>query len=252
MVFDLAGIRSADDAAAFAAKYGQLWVRQPEGEIQREPVSRWMESAGASALLIDLYIYFNKALAGDQVSQDLLKEINRDRMSEAPDPGVPEDLNDATLEQLAYRYRMDRIDDLDSAYGEMSQLIAALLNAGQAGIKPVVVTTMNLDAGERMYGWWRVMSAPSLLGSIYDVLTDLIQDNREMRHCEECGRSFLMTDPRRLYCSETCASRVRRRRWRERQQGSVTGSQEQPGRVGATIRCNGESADAVDAGKSPD
>jgi hypothetical protein len=60
---------------------------------------------------------------------------------------------------------------------------------------------------------------PSLLALIYHQLAMLFTGRVPLSTCDECGRFYAMDDPRKRFCSPTCANRSRRRRWRERQDG---------------------------------
>jgi len=204
MVFDLAAARSPEEIAAFAEAYGLLRHSSRVGEVRQEALSEWTQAIGGVTMVIDLYIHLRKAVDGDVHSVEFLRSVH-DRIVETSS------------------FYAARPGDTDQVFQNMSYVIGEQLNLGRRGVRSVVDSNLDVDDLPDTFTRWRfVMASTTLLSTIYDVLAELIVERRDMRHCEECARPFLVTDPRRLFHNEACAYRARRRRMLEKRKRETT------------------------------
>jgi len=205
MVFDLAAARLPEEVAAFAEAYGLLRHSSRVGEVRQEALSEWAQAIGGVAMVIDLYIHLRKAVGGDVQSVEFLRSVH-----------------ERTVESSSF-YDTAPTSDTDQLFDDISRIIGEQLNSGRRGVRSIVERVLDLDDLPNTFTRWRfVMASTTLLSTIYDVLAELIVEQRDMRHCEECGRPFLVTDPRRMFHNEACAYRTRRRRMLEKRKRETT------------------------------
>ena len=201
LLFDLANLRRPDDVVAFVRGYGLLRLG-PGSCDPRERLSAFFSTAHTLASLLGLCRLIRTGLAGDREAHRALWEVVYPWLSPAlePQPKTDEELMIGA-----------------------SQALAALISDGLAGVE----LRMNSDVewrvgpgGEtgRPDGFRLAPQISDLVGLAYYELALLITERVPMAACGECERFFIVDDPRRRFCSTTCANRSRRRRWRERRE----------------------------------
>jgi hypothetical protein len=201
LLFDLANVRRPDDAVAFVRRYGLLHLG-PGSSEPRERFSAFLSTAYTLTRLLGLHQLIRGGVAGDKEALRTLWEVVYPWLAPALEP-QPE-----TDEELLIG---------------ASQALAALLSDGLAGVE----LRMNSDVewrvgpdGEtgRPDGFRLAPQIGDLVGLAYYELALHITERMPMAACGECERFFIVDDPRRRFCSTTCANRSRRRRWRERRE----------------------------------
>ncbi len=196
--FALAGIHEPADAVAFAERYGLLW-HGPGADELRESFARWQEEAARLLFLMECYQQVYRAQRGDQDAIRILWEL----WEQGIRPAFAEvATTDADL--------------LDQA----SVVIADSITAGLTGVEQGFVSTVIFEDG-RPDQFAFSPRLPHLLAAVYLELAMLLNHRQPLHSCVSCGRLFLGTDPRRRYCSESCANRVRYRRWAERRRAET-------------------------------
>ena len=200
-VFALAGVREPADALAFVARYGMLQSAPTDARPLRERFSQWQHVASQMTETIGLVIDLREVQRGDEQAGRSLRQ-HYDRVAAASSFFGP----------LA--------DDDEVSLEDIADLITSTIEPYRFGARSVLVP---IHDGES-WGWRFVVGANNLLSAIYQDLAELLVAGREMRLCAECGRPFPVTDPRRLFHSESCAYRVRRRRMLEKRKRESAGA----------------------------
>ena len=199
-VFALAGVRDPDDAVVFAEQYGMLHSGPRDARPLGERFFEWQQVAAQMTETISLVIELRRSQNGDASAKGLLRRYY-----------------DTVVARSSFYGPLP--DGADVPLGDIADLIALEVNGYRIGVASVLVATETNGS----YSWRFVIGANNLLGSIYQDLAELLVSGREMRLCVECGRPFLLTDPRRLFHNEGCAYRARRRRMLERKRERESG-----------------------------
>jgi len=193
-VFELAGIRTHDEAVAFASKHGLLW-HGAAADYLREPFSEWLAQAAMMTRLTLLHSLILLAVKGDA---DAIAEL---RTSYEPVYGEMFELPVDTDADVVHR---------------ASIVLAGLVSEGLKGTDLGISVGLEWEGGQP--GEFRTIAhPPHLLGAIYHELSLLIAQRWQMLACPECGRTFIPTDARQRYCSPACSNRARYKRFTERQ-----------------------------------
>jgi hypothetical protein len=172
-----AGVRDLAAALQFAKQYGLL-DRHSDGGPYRESFADWQEEAGRLAGLLSQYIDLQRSGEGRDEGEQAYQDARR--LAAAIDEGR----GDARLVfSLTWLFQHD-----PSAVDEV-----AWMGRFQD----------------------RIMDGP-LRSVLYYELGELVKRGDELRRCEDCGRAFLVGDPRQRFCDATCNYRTRRRRMNER------------------------------------
>lgn len=207
IALELSRVRTAADAADFATRFGLLGgpkidralvdallrhrglpgYEGYELRIAREPVESFLRAAGDLRRITHTLIRVRRALNGGERGAEAMESL-RARFNGSSDReiliGASEHaawgINDGLLAASAAPYVFDR-----AQMGEP--------------IEP---------------GHWRIGVLPeSLLGVCYLAMGLNLSDQEPLEECVECGRLFVVDDPRRHYCSPQCALRFRQRKF---------------------------------------
>jgi hypothetical protein len=196
LVFDLAAIRTADDAITFATRHGLLRCADLSG-LHSEAVEEWFEEASDLRWILQLHTTLRRAVRGDSRAIERIWEFEPDFrlfFSES----APSD---------------------EEVLGQASLAIAWLVNDHLEGVREHVVAEVEIEAtpgsdSAGSPGSFRISAiADTLLGYAYHHLLLTVVNRRPMIDCEECGRFFIVDDKRQRFCSAKCAGRARYRRW---------------------------------------
>ena len=202
LLFDLAAVREPQDAIAFVRRYGLL-RHGPDDADLREPFSQWQADATTLAGMLAMTRAVRASAAGDEDASAELWQVW--------EPG------------LRRAFQAPAADD-DELRQQASVAVAWLVSEGLKGAEERLEADVQWGYGPEEGGgdpgqFHLSIHPPSLLALIYHQLAMLLTGRVPLGTCEECGRFYAMDDPRKRFCSPTCASRSRRRRWRERQDG---------------------------------
>jgi hypothetical protein len=192
-LFELATAKDYQDYRAFVRRYGLLW-HGPNylgtGEC-RESVLEWQEAAYEANLILLLYMKLGEAERTG--SGDSLRSLNMAWQ------GMPETSNDEDYLKL------------------VSMGLAGLINKHVAQYPMVLVPAFRFEEkaplGEFVFG----RQPPNLHEALYTDLATMIAQRAELKECVGCGRLFHPESGKQKYCTKSCASTSRWRRWKEQQ-----------------------------------
>lgn len=194
IVYDLAGVRTPDDALEFVGKHGLLW-HGPGADDLREPFEEWEREAQNLRGKLRLYMTLQDALRGDDEARQKLWRVWESDLRPFYQTTVS---NDAEL------------------FAHVSDFVGHSINDGLAGVEQGFIASVLFEGGQP--GVFELAASPcDLVGAAYHELALAIVSRAEMRTCQECGRLFPVTDQRQRYCSERCANRARYQRWARKQ-----------------------------------
>jgi uncharacterized C2H2 Zn-finger protein len=181
---EFAGIRSPDDAVAFAGQYGML------SRTQEATFSDWQREVAVISSVMDVWVAMSEARAGE--TQEL-RRVLPSLLTSASEGAV-------TLQ--------DALSDDD------------VLEAGQLALD----TIASGHIAKIGFTVWRgrfVLWPKTLQQLMYLELAMLLTSGRTVRRCALCGRVFRPKNRVMRYCSEAHANRARYERMVERQRESV-------------------------------
>jgi hypothetical protein len=196
LMYDLAAIRRPPDALAFVQRYGLLH-HGPDAQDSRERFADFESAALELSNTIGIYNLIRRAVRGEQDSGDAMSQL----WDLAP--------------QLAEGFDGEA-KSADELVDQATQLVTYWTNQGLRGVDFKVVPSAHW--GGQVGDFSLSAHTPTLLGSAYQQLAQAIVGRMPMRSCPECGRYFVFKDKRQRFCSATCGSRARQRRFAERQQ----------------------------------
>lgn len=204
LMFELADLaadwdsRDTRDVLAFVGRNGLLWhgaEKLGTGEC-REPLEEWWVESRILALLLNLYmdlkdsIEINSALPLRQTLLDF---------TEVFQAGPPEPDDQALMEQA-------------SVY--LAEVVTTKLEGCQIGI----TSSVFLDVRSRGPGTFLLSQRPpNLLTAAYVQFAQAIANRAPVEECPGCGRMFVQESGKQKYCSPSCASTSRWRKWKARQ-----------------------------------
>jgi len=203
LMYDLAAVRRPSDALAFVQRYGLL-RNGPGAERLREPVADIEEEAHTLSTTLGLYVLIRRAVGDDaQESNDAMRQLwdNADKLAEGFD---------------------NRAASGDELIDQATQLVTYWINQGLIGVDFTVTPSahsVHPTLGRGRVGDFSLSAhSPTLLGSAYHQLALTIVNAHLLRACAECGKYFAVADKRQRFCSQTCGSRARQRRFVDRKQ----------------------------------
>jgi hypothetical protein len=200
LLFDLASIRSPEDAVEFIAKYGMLH-HGPRSADRRERFTEWVELSQVLHMLLRLHELLIEARSGDAAAaateiQELFGPLFEDFFAE-PAPNASELLGQASV--------------------FLAKAISEGLEDVNESVEAAVTWGTATDDGPGGPGVFMLSARPQdLAGFAFHQLAMTVVQGKETRVCAECGEVFRVTDRRQRYCSSRCASRRRYRLWSER------------------------------------
>jgi hypothetical protein len=202
LMFDFAELAAdlnnldARRAVAFARRYGLLWHGADDlgSDRCREPLRDWWIQSHMFALTADLYVRLKEAVRTGSAEE--LRTSPLDFM-EAAAGGDPED--DEFCKEAASLY--------------LAEAISRNLKGTQLGVS----SSLSLDVQQRHpLGFLLVQNPPDLVRAAYVQLAMAIAKMAPMQECPGCGRMFIPESGKQKYCTKSCASTSRWRRWKER------------------------------------
>jgi hypothetical protein len=190
LAFDLAGIRSTDEALAFVRRWGPITTGPDSGRSSEKVADLVAEGQSMSAVLT--------------MYADLL------RYYEQGDEAEPSAQWGPILEALG--------EGLEAEPTTLAEITAAIINDA-LGHTPLAVGVNPAFGAKGEAPFHASIGAADLRGFAYFHAATLLMDSTPVGKCEECGRPFEVKHPRQRYDTERCGSRARQRRFSERKAG---------------------------------
>ena len=197
LLFELAGLGDGDKeqkALAFVRRYGLLWheVRDVGSGKCRESLEVWFKAVGYLRFAMALYQSLRESVRIG--STEPLRKF--DRM-------MPDDV----VEQLTDEIR------LGVAHKVLADMITDGLEDCKIGVGPNVINHEDFVPGK--FGFSMLPS--NLLDAAWAEFTYLVGTRAEIETCPGCGSFFSPESGKQKYCTKSCASTSRWRRWKNRQ-----------------------------------
>jgi len=190
LALDLSYVRTPDDAVSFVQRHGMLW-HGPGSEEFREPFSEWDREASRLRGVFSSYAAVQAAMGGDPLALAVIRRLG-ERRSRIP-PSIAPMSDDKVLKRLST---------------QIATLVTERLAGAQEGLVPLY------EDDEVVPGQFAfVMKPRDLLGAVYHQFGQAIVGRIPLAICAGCFRVFEIEDPRQKYCSKSCGSRARYRRW---------------------------------------
>jgi hypothetical protein len=192
MLVDLAGISEPHDILRFVRQYGLL-RHGPDANNHREALEEWRIAAGWLRSTLAVAVDLADSLNGVGSAYDNLRENELVRLHAAN--GEPPVLHDE-LESIA------------------SAALAHAVTAGLGDVRTRIVSDMESVDGATDPGRFRYFFEPDdLLGHLFASAAHLIVQRAPLARCPECGRYFAVEHGRQQFCTPSCASRARYKRF---------------------------------------
>ncbi|MEJ7814784.1 MAG: hypothetical protein WKF53_06365 [Rubrobacter sp.] len=203
-------------AVAFARRYGLLWHGAEylgTGEC-RERLSDWWDVANELHFVLTLYRSVQEAVRTGSVEPIRSLEIDWTAvdlsalMVEGSSRlGWPEEEPDTTEEYTDELYLAD-----------VCQILATFVNLGLEDCGVGLLSLSSPDTEYSQPGKFLLGVAPqNLVSAAYASYATVIAKRQEIEQCPGCGRMFSPESGRQKYCTKSCASTSRWRRWKKRQ-----------------------------------
>jgi hypothetical protein len=192
-IFQLAAASDYQDFRAFVRRYGLLW-HGPNylgtGKC-RESVLNWQKAGYEANVIVLLYMGLREAERTG--SADPVRSIHMTW------PGLPETSND------------------EDFLKHVSMGVAGLINNHVAQYPTVLIPAFSFEEkappGEFVFGH----QPPNLHEALYTNFATMIAQQADLKECPGCGRVFHPESGKQKYCTKSCASTSRWRRWKEQQ-----------------------------------
>ena len=180
----------------FVRRYGLLWHGAEHlgtGNC-REPVSRWWDEAAEMYWLMDLYTRLKESVAKD------FADPLRGAIADFAQACEPKPVDDSDL--------------MDCASVLLAEVVSRKLDGCTLGL----ASSVRLDVAPNGPGIFLLSQRPpNLITAAYVHLAQAIVSRAPMQTCPGCGRMFIPESGKQKYCTKSCASTSRWRRWKERQ-----------------------------------
>jgi hypothetical protein len=193
-IFDLAVVRNHQDIRGFVRRYGLLWHGPDSldtGEY-RETLSNWQIATYEADLVVLLYLRLREA--EETGSADPVRALNLSWR------GAPEPTNER--EYLR----------------QHSMGLAGLINNHVGAWRAALTPAFQFEEEAGPGGFVFTPQSPNLLNAAYaDFATTIVSQRADLKECPGCGRVFHPESGKQKYCTKSCASTSRWRRWKEQQ-----------------------------------
>jgi hypothetical protein len=204
LMFELAELaadwdsRDTRDVLAFVGRNGLLWHGPKDlgtGEC-REPLDKWWIESRILALLINLYAGLKDSIEKNSTLplRQTLADFTEVFQATPPEP------DDQTLMEQTSVY--------------LAEAVTTQLEGCHMGLTSSVL----LDVRPRDPGIFLLSQRPpDLLTAAYVQFAQAIANRAPVEECPGCGRMFIPQSGKQMYCTKSCASTSRWRRWKARQ-----------------------------------
>jgi len=203
LLFDLADLTADSanpdprNALTFARRYGLLWHGNKDlgSEKCREPLEEWWEEADTLAATTDLYV----------------------RLKYSVRSGSAEPLLTGPVDYAAFED--DSITKNNESLMEFtSQLLAEMISRRLEGCGIGITSSLGLDVKPREPLSFLLTQHPTdLVSAAYIQLAQAMANRAPVEVCPGCGKMFMPESGKQKYCTKSCASTSRWRRWQTRQ-----------------------------------
>jgi hypothetical protein len=206
-------------AVAFARRYGLLWHGAEylgTGEC-RELLSDWWDVAYELHFVLTLYRSIQEAVRTGSVEPIRSLEIDWSAIdwsalgaTGSSRRGWPEETPD--VEPI-----IEEADD-ELYLADVCQMLTEFINLGleDCGVGLLSLTTPGAPTNQP--GKFGLQIAPqNLVAAAYAEYASVIAKRAEIKECPGCGRIFFPESGKQKYCTKSCASTSRWRRWKTRQ-----------------------------------
>jgi hypothetical protein len=203
LLFDFADIAPDPDnldpqrAVAFVRRYGLLWHGADElgtGKC-REPLEKWWAESYLLAATADFYV----------------------RLKESAATGSANPLRTMPFDFMQFIEGGDPEDDeffMESASLVLAEVVSSKLEGCSVGI----ASSLRVDVEHRdPLNFLLTQNPPDLVAAAHAQLAMAIVNRAPIEECQGCGRMFIPESGKQKYCTKSCASTSRWRRWKERQ-----------------------------------
>lgn len=228
MVFDLERVTDETSAAQFVGKYGlpAMETRDFIGDAWVYPLDHFLHLANSVRTCLRVYRWLRPAIEGDPEAIAELRSLEREALDVTGRAGVGVQLEpraEALITDLrarATRRPRSRANDAE-LIALMAQSLTFLVNMGLVGVEERVSAAIAWPAPSREAQLPRdafTMSVQprTLTGAIFHQLAAVILNRRPLTQCDRCGSLYFQEDPRQRFCTQLCADRTRRERYRQR------------------------------------
>jgi hypothetical protein len=192
-IFELAACSDYQGFRAFLRRYGLLWHGPDSlgtGEC-RESVSGWQRAAYEARVVVLLYIKLREA--------ERISSADPVRSLDMTWPGLTQTPSD------------------EDYLKQVSGGLAGLINNHVAQYPTVLIPAFSFEEkappGEFVFGH----QPPNLHEALFTIFATMIAQRAELKECVGCGRIFHPESGKQKYCTKSCASTSRWRRWKEQQ-----------------------------------
>jgi|GEM_PF-2928365 len=202
LLFDLVSLHHPADAIPFIRKHGLLW-NGPGDDEHKEYWPDWESMATRLRGILRLHQLLQDAVAGRTKAMKALRETWT----------------------LAHKNTGTWKDDV--ILERVSGVIARHINDGLKGVEwrvftPsttfIIETTESKTDGHRLGSpgaFTLAARTPNLAAFVFYELAHIVVSRVAISTCANpnCGRMFVLEDPRQQYCSRSCGARARYHRW---------------------------------------
>jgi hypothetical protein len=196
LLFDLAALQRPADAIPFARRYGLL-RHGPGSEEWAEPWTEWESTASLLRGLLHVWIHLRRALKGDPLAEDELRQRWLPIMNSLYEGEPP---------------------DAEAGLMRISDALCAHISEGLSDVGIGVDAGFKYQSEGQPVGgidsYLFIVKPPTLVGYAYYQFAMVMTKGEPARTCADCGRVFLIRDRRQRFCSDGCAQRARYRRWK--------------------------------------
>lgn len=195
--YDLAAVSAPADVIAFVQRHGLL-RHGPGADEHRERLRDFEEQALGLRYILRVY-------------QELRRGLSEDRGESVEGLRA---LRGELRPALSDFFEAPASSD-EELLAQASVTIAQGISQGLEGVEESVGAAVVGGGSPGLFGF--APRPPDLVGYAYHQLAMAVVSRAAMRTCAECGRFFPVKDRRQRFCTPTCASRARYRRWSKRQ-----------------------------------
>ena len=197
LLFDLAELGDGNEpqeALAFVRRYGLLWhgIADIGSGKCRESLEAWFGAIGYLRFAMALYQSLRESVRIG--STEPLRKFDRV-------------LSDDIVKQLTDEIR------LGVAHKVVVDMITSGLEECRIGIGPNVINSKDFVPGKFAFS----ILPSNLLDAAWGKLAYLVSTRTEIVTCPGCGKFFSPESGKQKYCTKSCASTSRWRRWKARQ-----------------------------------
>jgi hypothetical protein len=191
--------RDTRDVLSFVGRNGLLWHGAEDlgtGRC-REPLDEWRQESRILAVLMNLYADLKDSIETGSALPLRRTLVDFTELFQAA-PTEPDD--HALMEQA-------------SVY--LAEAVTTKLEGCQMGL----TSSALLDVRPRGPGIFLLSQRPpNLMAAAYVQFAQAIANRAPVEECLGCGKMFIPESGKQKYCTKSCASTSRWRRWKERQQ----------------------------------